>query len=59
MEVDTDIVTENEDMENEKEESQEEKEMKSVELSIWRTSKSHGYNGLPRMYHSNYCSLFN
>ncbi|CAF4844654.1 unnamed protein product, partial [Rotaria magnacalcarata] len=42
MEVDTDIVTENEDIESEKEESQEEKEMKSVTLSIWRTSKSHG-----------------
>ncbi|CAF3771072.1 unnamed protein product [Rotaria socialis] len=41
MEVDTDIVTENEDIESEKEESQE-KEMKSVTLSIWRTSKSHG-----------------
>ncbi|CAF1661461.1 unnamed protein product [Rotaria magnacalcarata] len=35
MEVDTDIVTENEDIESEK-------EMKSVTLSIWRTSKSHG-----------------
>ncbi|CAF5150569.1 unnamed protein product, partial [Rotaria magnacalcarata] len=42
MEVDTDIVTENEDIESEKEESQEEKERKSVTLSIWRTSKSHG-----------------
>ncbi|CAM4783878.1 unnamed protein product [Rotaria magnacalcarata] len=42
LEVDTDIVTENEDMESEKEETQEEKEMKPVTLSIWRTSKSHG-----------------
>ncbi|CAF2079156.1 unnamed protein product [Rotaria magnacalcarata] len=42
MEVDTDIVTENEDIESEKEESQEEKERKSVTLSIWRTSKSQG-----------------
>ncbi|CAF2041872.1 unnamed protein product, partial [Rotaria magnacalcarata] len=42
MEVDTDIVTDNENMESENEESQEEKEMKSVKLSIWRTSKSHG-----------------
>ncbi|CAF3457360.1 unnamed protein product [Rotaria socialis] len=42
LEVNTDIVTENENMESEKEESQEVEEMKSVKLSIWRTSEPHG-----------------
>ncbi|CAF2004019.1 unnamed protein product [Rotaria magnacalcarata] len=42
MEVDTDFVAEDEDIERKKEEKEEEEETKSLELSIWRTSKSHG-----------------
>ena len=59
MEVDSDIVAEGEEMKSEKEEKQEEKEVKSVKLSIWRTSKSHGYNGFSLICHSNRFSLFN
>jgi hypothetical protein len=54
MEVDTGVVVEDVDMENDKEEKQEDKETKSVKLPIWRTSKSHGYNGLSLMYHPNH-----
>ncbi|CAF5031742.1 unnamed protein product, partial [Rotaria magnacalcarata] len=42
MEVDTDFVAEDEDIERKKEEKEEEEETKSLERSIWRTSKSHG-----------------
>ena len=59
MEVDSDIVAEGEEMTSEKEEKQEEKEMESVKLSIWRTSKSHGFNGFSLMCRSNCSSLFN
>ena len=59
MEVDTGVVLDDVDMENDKEEKQEDKETKSVKLTIWRTSKSHGYNGLSIMYHHNHYSFFN
>ena len=44
MEVDFDIVADGKVMKSEEKERQEEKKVESVKLSIWRTSKSHGYN---------------
>ena len=59
MEVDSDIVADGKIMKSEEKEKQEEKEVESVKLSIWRTSKSHGYHGFSLMYCSNRFSLFN
>ena len=59
MEVEPDIVAGDNVMKNEEKEKQEEKEVESVKLSIWRTSKSHGYNGFSLMCRSNRFSLFN
>ena len=59
MEVDSDIVTDCKVMKNEEKERQEEKEVESVKLSIWHTSKSHGYNDFSLMCCSNRFSLFN
>ena len=59
MEVDSDIVADGKAMKSEKKEKQEEKEVESVKLSIWRTSKSHAYNGFSLMCRSNRFSLFN
>ena len=59
MEVDSDIVADGKVIKSKEKEKQEEKEVESVKLSIWRTSKSHGYNGFSLMYRSNRFSLFN
>ena len=59
MEVDSDIVADGKVMKSEEKERQEEKEVESVKLSIWRTSKSHGYNGFPLTCCSNRFSFFN
>ena len=59
MEVDSDIVPDDKVMKNEEKERQEEKEVEPVKLSIWRMSKSHGYNGFSLMCCSNRFSLFN
>ena len=56
MEVDSDVVTEDEEIKSEKKEKQEEK---NVKLSMWRISKSHEYNGFSLMCRSNRFSLFN
>ena len=53
MEVDSDIVADDKVMKSEEKERQKEKEVESVKLSIWRTSKSHGYNGFSLMCRSN------
>ena len=58
MEVNSDIVVDGKVMKSEEKEKQE-KEMESVKLSIWRTSKSHRYNGFSPMCCSNRFSLFN
>ena len=58
MDVDSDTVADDEEMENEKKEKREEKEVGSVKLSVWRTSNSHGYNGLLLMYRCNRYSFF-
>ena len=57
-EVDSDIVADGKVMKSEEKEKQEEK-VESVKLSIWRRSKSHGYNGFSLMCRSNRFSLFN
>ena len=59
MEVDSDIVADGKVMKSEEEERQEEKEVGSVKLSIWRTPKSHGYNGFSLTCCSNRFSFFN
>ena len=59
MEVDSDIVADGKVMKSEEKERQEEKEVELVKLSIWRASKSHGYNGFALMCCSNRFSLFN
>ena len=59
MEVDSNIVADGKVMKSEEKEKQEEKEVESVKLSIWRTSKSHGYNGFSLICRSNRFSFFN
>ena len=59
MEVDSNIVADGKMMKSEEKERQEEKEVESVKLSIWRTSKSPGYNDFSQMCCSNRFSLFN
>ena len=59
MEVDSDIVADGKVMKSEEKERQEEKEVGSVKLSIWRTSKSYGYNYFPLTCCSNRFSFFN
>ena len=59
IEVDSNIVAGGEEMKSEKKEEQQEKEVESAKLSIWHTSKSHGYNGFSLMCRSNRSSLFN
>ena len=59
VEIDSDIVADGKVMKSEEKERQEEKEVESVKLSIWPTSKSHGYNGFSLTCCSNRFSLFN
>ena len=59
MEVDSDIVADGKVMKSEEKERREEKEVGSVKLSIWRTSKSHEYNGFSLTCCSNRFSFFN
>jgi hypothetical protein len=50
MEVDSDHVVDGEEMKSEIAHKQEEEKMELVKLSIWRTSKSHGYHCVSLIY---------